>query len=71
LGEASAGAVAEREGGGEGTGVGPPMTGGDAAAIAAVLRPIAEAGASWAVLASPTPMDALAEAAEAFRDGPR
>jgi alkanesulfonate monooxygenase SsuD/methylene tetrahydromethanopterin reductase-like flavin-dependent oxidoreductase (luciferase family) len=65
---ASAEAVAARAAQGEVTWAGPAVTGGDAAAITAVLRPIAEAGATWAVLASPTPMDALAEAAAALRE---
>jgi hypothetical protein len=65
----SAAAVAAHAAFGEVTWAGPAVTGGDAAAITAVLRPIADAGATWAVLASPTPMDALAEAAAAVRDG--
>jgi len=65
---ASAGVVAEHARLGEVTWAGPPVTGGDAAAITAVLRPIADAGASWAVLASPTPIAALGEAARALRD---
>jgi alkanesulfonate monooxygenase SsuD/methylene tetrahydromethanopterin reductase-like flavin-dependent oxidoreductase (luciferase family) len=64
---ASPAAVAEHAAVGEVTWAGPPVTA--AAAITAVLRPIADAGATWAVLASPTPMDALAEAAAALRDG--
>jgi alkanesulfonate monooxygenase SsuD/methylene tetrahydromethanopterin reductase-like flavin-dependent oxidoreductase (luciferase family) len=64
---ASAAAVAEHAAVGEVTWAGPAVKG-DSAAITAVLRPIADAGATWAVLASPTPMDALAEAATAVRD---
>jgi alkanesulfonate monooxygenase SsuD/methylene tetrahydromethanopterin reductase-like flavin-dependent oxidoreductase (luciferase family) len=62
-------AVAEHAAEGEVTWAGPPMTGADTAAITAVLRPIADAGATWAVLGSPTPIEALAEAAAALREG--
>jgi len=62
--------VAAHAGAGEVTWAGPAVAGGDPASIAAVLRPIAAAGAAWAVLASPTPIDALAEVARALRDGP-
>ena len=65
---ASPAAVAEHAAGGEVTWAGPAVTG-DAAAIAAALRPIADAGATWAVLGSPTPIGALAEAAAALRHG--
>ena len=67
---ASPEAVAAHAASGEVTWAGPPVTSGDAEAIAAVLRPIADAGATWAVLGSPTPVDALAEAAAALRGGP-
>jgi coenzyme F420-dependent glucose-6-phosphate dehydrogenase len=66
---ASAAAVAANAALGEVTWAGPPLKG-DASAITAALRPIAEAGATWAVLGSPTPLDALGEAAAALRDGP-
>jgi hypothetical protein len=62
-------AVAAHASSGEVTWAGPAVTGGDVAAISAVLEPIALAGASWAVLASPTPMAALAAAARGLRDG--
>jgi hypothetical protein len=62
-------AVAAQASLGEVTWAGPPVADGDAAAIAAVLRPIAQAGATWAVLASPTPLDALAAVAADLRDG--
>jgi alkanesulfonate monooxygenase SsuD/methylene tetrahydromethanopterin reductase-like flavin-dependent oxidoreductase (luciferase family) len=66
----SAEVVAQHAVDGEVTWAGPALKG-DAAAIGAVLQPIADAGATWAVLASPTPLDALAAAARALRDRSR
>jgi alkanesulfonate monooxygenase SsuD/methylene tetrahydromethanopterin reductase-like flavin-dependent oxidoreductase (luciferase family) len=65
---ASPAKVAESAAAGEVTWAGPPLQTTDAEGVLAVLRPIVAAGASWVVLASPTPLDALGEAARRLRD---